>query len=289
MNINDKDLRINTFFESLNNMTELCRRQLLHRYNTLKKLKVKDLPFVVGQELMVGSEGLNSEDSIEPILKQGTWGLGFIGLAETLIALTGSHHGETQEARELGFRIVSFLRQKADEFKEKDHLNYGTYQTPAEGLSGRFVPMDRDMFGIVKGVTDKDYYTNGFHIPVSFPISIKDKIDIEAPYHKLCNSGHISYIEVDDYPTGEQIMDIINYAYKNTNISYMGVNFHIRYCKDCGTYLHGESKCSKCGSTNIQGISRVTGYLSLDERFGKGKVAERGDRTSSNGNKFYNK
>lgn len=120
---------------------------------------------------------------------------------------------------------------------------------------------------------------------MGFPISIKDKIDIEAPYHKICNGGHISYIEMNDYPSGEIIKDIINYAYDNTNISYIGVNFHIRYCRECGAYLHGEDKCPHCGSHNIQGISRVTGYLSLDERFGTGKAAERKDRISQGNNK----
>ena len=135
-------------------------------------------------------------------------------------------------------------------------------QHQQKDLSGKFIAQDKKIFGEILGVTDKDYYTNSYHIPVGYPISIKDKIDIEAPYHKLCNAGHISYIEIDDYPSAETIMDILNYAYNNTNISYIGINFHIRYCRDCGTYLHGEQNCPKCGSNNIQGISRVTGYLS---------------------------
>jgi len=140
---------------------------------------------------------------------------------------------------------------------------------------------DKKLFGEIKGVTDKEYYTNSYHVPVGFAVSIIDKIQIEALYHKLCNGGHISYIELDDYPTGKIIMDILNYAYKNSNISYLGVNFHIRYCKDCGTYLgSGEQKCTSCGSYILQGISRITGYLSLDERFGEGKIAERADRVS---------
>ena len=138
---------------------------------------------------------------------------------------------------------------------------------------------DRKVFGEIKGVTDKEYYTNSYHVPVGYPISIKDKIDIEAPYHKLCNAGHITYIEVDDRPSEEAIMDILNYAYRSTNISYIGINFHIRYCRSCGTYLQsGDVKCPQCGGNDIQGISRVTGYLSLDERFGPGKHAERKDR-----------
>ena len=270
---------VNKFFEIFEERINMAKESLMHRYSVLKNLKVKDLPFVAGQKLMKGSEGLSKDDSIEPILKQGTWGVGFIGLAEALVALTGKHHGEDESSRELGLKIISFLREKLDKFTEETKLNWSCYATPAEGLSGKFIAIDKKIYGNIKGVTDKDYYTNSFHLPVGFPISIKDKIDIEAPYHKLCNGGHISYIEVDDNPTPECIMDIINYAYKNTNISYLGVNFHIRYCKECGASLtSSDCKCPSCGSTNIQGISRVTGYLSLDERFGVGKAAERKDR-----------
>ena len=270
---------IDKFFELFQQRIDLAEEALMHRYGILKNLRVKDLPFVAGQHLMKGSEGLNEEDSIEPILKQGTWGIGFIGLAETLVALTGKHHGEDPTSRELGEKIITFLRSNIDRLTEKTHLNWSCYATPAEGLSGKFIKQDQKMFGILKGITDKEYYTNSYHIPVGFPISIKDKIDIEAPYHKLCNGGHISYIEVDDNPTGDTIKDIIDYAYKNTNISYLGVNFHIRYCNDCGETLHNhECACPKCGSNDIQGISRVTGYLSLDERFGSGKSHERDDR-----------
>ena len=275
----------NKFFKLLDSKLELAKEALMHRYNILKRLRVKDLPFVAGQGLMKGSEDLKPEDSIEPILKQGTWSVGFIGLAETLIALTGKHHGEDEKSKELGIEIVSYIRNYMDKLIEETHLNWSCYATPAEGLSGKFILQDKKIFGSIKGVTDKEYYTNSYHIPVGYPISIKDKIDIEAPYHKLCNAGHISYIELDDYPSGETIMDILNYAYDYTNISYMGINFHIRYCRCCGTYLHDEENCTKCGSDNIQGISRVTGYLSLDERFGSGKVAERSDRLSQGSNK----
>ncbi|AOR22310.1 anaerobic ribonucleoside triphosphate reductase [Clostridium taeniosporum] len=272
---------IKKFFNILDARLSLAKDSLLHRYGVLKNLKVKDLPFIAGQNLMVGSENLDPEDSIEPILKQGTWGIGFIGLAEALIALTGKHHGETEEAKELGLKIIGHIRSYCDRLTEEYSLNWSCYATPAEGLSGKFIKQDQKTFGSVQGVTDKEYYTNSYHVPVGYAISIKDKIDIEAPYHKLCNGGHITYIEVDDFPNEEVVMDIINYAYKHTNISYMGVNFHIRYCKNCGTYLHSnESKCSTCGSNDIQGVSRVTGYLSLDERFGPGKYQERTDRIS---------
>lgn len=276
---------INKFFEILQNRLTLAKEALLHRYSILKKLKVKDLPFVAGQGLMRGSEDLMPDDSIEPILKQGTWAIGFIGLAETLYALIGSHNGETDEARNLGLKIIKFIREYTDKLVEETQLNWSCYATPAEGLSGKFIKKDKKIYGIIKGVTDKEYYTNSFHIPVNYNISIKDKIDIEAPYHKLCNAGHISYIELDDSPSPEVIMEIINYAYKRTNISYIGINFHIRYCKECGTSIENNlNSCQKCNSKNIQGISRVTGYLSLDERFGPGKYEERLDRRSHTGN-----
>ena len=275
---------IDKFFEIFDTRLNLAKESLMHRYNVLKNLRVKDLPFVAGQHLMKGAEGLSQDDSIEPILKQGTWGIGFIGLAETLVALTGKHHGEDEESRELGIRIVEHLRAYCDRLAEETKLNWSAYATPAEGLSGKFIKQDQKVFGIIKGVTDKEYYTNSYHVPVGYAISIKKKLEIEAPYHKLCNGGHISYLEVDDCPSGEAIMDILNFAYKKTNISYLGINFHIRYCKECGTYLQNhEKKCTKCGSTDIQGVSRVTGYLSLDERFGPGKYEERIDRKSHTG------
>ena len=283
---------IDKFFHILDERLETAKESLMHRYSVLKKLRVKDLPFVAGQHLMKGSENLNQDDSIEPILKQGTWGIGFIGLAETLTALIGSHHGESEEARELGVKIITYLRQYCDKLCDETNLNWSAYATPAEGLSGKFIKQDQKMFGLIKGVTDKEYYTNSFHVPVGCPISITKKIDIEAPYHSLCNGGHISYLEVDDCPTGEAIMDILNYAYKKTNISYLGINFHIRYCKDCGTYLKNEDKvCPNCKGNDIQGVSRVTGYLSLDERFGPGKYHEREDRithTESHTNYYRN-
>jgi anaerobic ribonucleoside-triphosphate reductase len=235
---------------------------------------------------MLGSEGLSPDDSIEPILRQGTWGIGFIGLAEALYALIGAHHGESEIAKQLGFRIVAHMRKFTDAISKKHSLNFSCYATPAEGLSGVFILADQKTFGNIPGVTDKDYYTNSYHVPVGFPISIMDKLIIEAPYHKLCNAGHISYIEFDNYPDPESIEKITTWAYTNTNINYIGFNFHKRYCKECGTDLHsGEQNCPKCDSNNIQGVSRVTGYLSLDERFGPGKSAEKKDRISHESNK----
>ncbi len=224
---------IDKFWKLLDQMCELCRKQLMHRYETLKRLEVKDMPFVCGQWLICGSENLKTTDSIEPILKQGTWAIGFIGLAETLVLLIGKHHGQSKQAQKLGYQIVKRIRNNCDKFKKKYKLNYSCYATPAEGLSGKFTQKDEQEFGKIKWVTTKGYYTNSFHIPVDFPISINDKISIEAPFHELCNGGHISYIEFDNYPTPEDVMRVITYAYNKTNINYLGINFHISYCLDC--------------------------------------------------------
>lgn len=278
----NKDLA--TFWQLLDERLLLAKESLLHRYHILKNLRMKDLPFVIGEHLMLGSEDLQPNDSIDPILKNGTWAIGFIGLAETLIALTGHHHGENDFSRELGYEIIQHIRDFTDKTTQDTHMNWSCYATPAEGLSGKFIVQDKERFGVIPGVTDKDYYTNSFHIPVGFNISIVDKIKIEAPFHKMCNAGHISYIELDGYPTPETIEKIISYAYDSSNISYMGINFHLRYCKDCGATINEQSHtCPYCGSARIQGISRVTGYLSLDERFGHGKSEERKDRLSHNG------
>ena len=276
------------FWQLLDERLHQAKDSLMHRYEVLKHLKVKDLPFVAGQGLMLGSEDLSSEDSIDPILKNGTWSIGFIGLAETLIALTGKHHGESDEARELGYSMIQRMRDFTDKTTKDTGLNWSCYATPAEGLSGKFISQDRQRFGIIPGVTDKEYYTNSFHVPVNYPVSIIDKIQIEAPFHKMCNAGHISYIEVDGYPSAETIERIIRYAYSESNISYMGINFHLRYCKNCGETINdGVKACPSCGSMDIQGISRVTGYLSLDERFGSGKSAERDDRIAHDGSQKH--
>ena len=272
---------LEAFWVLLDTRLQLAKESLLHRYEVLKRLKVKDLPFVVGEGLMLGSEGLRPNDSIDPVLKNGTWSIGFIGLAETLVALVGKHHGEDERARELGYQIIKCIRNFTDKTTRDTRMNWSCYATPAEGLSGKFVMQDRDRFGTILGVTDKDYYTNSFHVPVGYQISIIDKIQIEAPFHAMCNAGHISYIEVDGYPDDTTIEKILTYAYDHSNISYIGINFHLRYCKNCGTSVTDCAKtCPECGSTHIQGISRVTGYLSLDERFGGGKSAERADRLS---------
>ena len=243
---------LTTFWKLLDEKIEFAKNQLLHRHKVLMNLKVKDLPFVIGQGLMVGSEKLKPNDSIEPIMKNGSWGIGFIGLAETLKSLVGKHHGEDDEARKLGLKIIGRIREKCDEYKKRYKMNFSCYATPAEGLSGKFTKLDKKFFGDIPWVISKGYYTNSFHVPVDYPISFAEKIRIEAPYHKMCNAGHISYIEFDDYPSHEQIENILRWAYSNTNINYMGFNFHIRYCLDCAGRANKlkASEVSKRGDGN---------------------------------------
>lgn len=278
----NKDLDV--FFAKLDHMLDLSRDELMERYNVLKQLKVKDLPFAIGQGFMKGGENLKDTDSIEPVLIQGTWTIGFIGLAETLISLTGKHHGESKESWELGYRILQHMKDKIDRYSDEENLNFSLYATPAEGLSGRFVAIDKEKYGIIEGVTDKDYYTNSFHIPVGYNISALEKAKLEGKFHTLCTGGHITYIEIDggDLETKSNYIErVIKYCVENnTEMSYIAFNFRIRYCKDCGKRIDdiNVDKCPVCGSQDIQGISRVTGYLSLDERFSPGKVAERADR-----------
>ena len=280
---------VDKFFDLLDIRLKDAYDNLMYRYDVLKELKVKDLPFNCGQKLMVGSEELNSDDSIEPVLKNGTWGIGFIGLAETCIILLGKDHSESEVTQILAERIVRHIRDFCDKKTKEDKLNFSCYATPAEGLSSRFTNIDRKKFGEIKGVTDKGFYTNSFHVPVNKNISIAQKLKIEAPYHSMCNGGHISYIELDNYPDEDTIKSIVLNTFKNTDIHYLGINFEIRYCKECNTYLTTEDEvCPKCGSDDIQGISRVTGYLALEQRFAPGKVLERNNRIShASGKKNY--
>ena len=273
--------RVEYFKHELMDKLYLCTSSLIHRVELLSELKAKDLPFSIGQGLMVGSEGLGKNDSIMPVIKHGTLGIGFIGLAETLQLLIGAHHGETDEARELGLEIVKIIHKYCEMQTEALSLNFSCYATPAEGLSGRFSPIDEKQFGTIDGINNKGYYTNSFHIPVSHNITIHEKMKIEGEYHKYCTGGFISYAEVDNNPTPAAIMDIVLDTFDNSEVGYMGINFHIRYCRECGEMLRAENiDCTVCGSSDIQGVSRVTGYLSLDERFGPGKSSEKRDRVS---------
>ncbi len=187
---------VDIFYRLLDNMMGLCARQLFHRYRVQANLKVRDMPFLMGQKLYLDSEGLAENDTIEKAIRHGSLSIGFIGLAETLTALTGKHHGESEESQKLGLEIVSHMSQNVKQFAENYDLNYTLLATPAEGLSGRFISMDRREYGLIPGVTEREYYTNSFHVPVHYPISLFDKVAIEGPYHKYCGVGHISYVEI---------------------------------------------------------------------------------------------
>jgi ribonucleoside-triphosphate reductase len=271
---------INEFFEELDKILELACRQLLHRFNVIASLKVKDLPFLMGQKLYMGSENLKEDDEIREAIKNGTLAIGFIGLAETLIVLTGKHHGEDQEAWELGYKIVERIKKATDRFSEENDLNFVAYATPAEGTSGRFIAKDRKEYGVVKGVTDKEYYTNSFHVPVNYQISVFDKISKEGPFHKLCAAGHISYVELPSSPKNNlpAFEKIIRHM-RNSDIGYAGVNFPIDECRVCGNSGLIENECPVCGSEDIRRIRRITGYLSTIDRFNDAKRHELKDRT----------
>jgi len=268
------------FYRLLEETVELVVKQLYHRFKVQCKLKVKDLPFVMGQGLYLGSEELKPEDSIEPAIVNGTLAAGFIGLAEALTALTGCHHGQSEEAQALGEEIVAFLRKKMDEASERFNLNYTLLGTPAEGLSGRFVKLDRKEFGIIPGVTNREYYTNSFHVPVYYPISSFDKIRLEGPYHKYCNAGHISYVEMASPPehNPEAVEAVVRHM-AACDMGYAGVNYPVDFC--CGCSLLGvisEATCPRCGSPEIRRVRRITGYLSTVDRFNDSKVKELNDR-----------
>lgn len=274
------------FFEELERKMDLVSRQLLDRFAIQCSKKVKNYPFLMGQGVWIDSEKLNPNDNIAEVLKHGTLSIGFIGLAETLVALRGSHHGETAESRNLGLEIVGFMRDYVDKKSKETGLNFTLLATPAEGLSGRFVRMDKVRFGIIKGVTDRDYYTNSFHVPVYFPISAYEKIKIEAPYHALTNAGHITYVELDgDTSNNLEAFESVIRAMKECGIGYGSVNHPVDRDPICCYNGIINDVCPKCGRKENEGpvgferIRRITGYLvgTLD-RFNNAKRAEERDR-----------
>ncbi len=265
-----------TFYRLLDEVTDLTINQLYHRFQVQCRLKVKDLPFVMGQGLYLGSEGLKPDDSIEPAIVNGTLTVGFIGLAELLVALTGYHHGQNKESQQLGLEIVNYLRKKTDEACDRFDLNYTLLATPAEGLCGRFIKIDRKEYGIIPGVTNQEYYTNSYHIPVHFPISSFDKISLEGPYHKFCNAGHISYVEFASPPqhNPEAVEAIVRHM-AESDMGYAGINYPVDFCCNCGLQgVINDPNCPRCGSADIRRIRRITGYLSTIDRFNDGKVEE---------------
>ena len=267
------------FYRLLDNILELAARQLYHRYRIQAALKVKDMPFLMGQNLYLDSDKLGANDTIEEAIKHGTLSIGFIGLAETLSALVGKHHAEDPAVNELGMNIVSYIRAKIDSFTTIYDLNYTFLATPAEGLSGRFLEIDRKQYGVIDGVTDKDYYTNSYHVPVGYDISMFDKIAIEGPYHKFCNAGHISYVEMASPPLDniESIEAIIRYM-KDADMGYAGINFPIDFCRECSYQGVFPSDCPSCESEDISRVRRITGYFSTIDRFNDSKKKELADR-----------
>jgi|LSQX01.3.fsa_nt_gb ribonucleoside-triphosphate reductase len=266
------------FYNRLTAVLDLAARQLLHRYEVLARLKVKDLPFLMGQSLYMGADELGPDDEIGPAIKHGTLSIGFIGLAEALCALCGKHHGESPEAQELGLNIVKFMRDRVDNYADGYDLNYTLLATPAEGLSGRFIGLDRKLFGAIEGVTDKDYYTNSFHVPVGCDMAYLRKIEVEGPYHKYCNAGHITYVELDSAPIHNvDAVEKIVRAMAENDVGYGGINFPLDECI-CGFSGLIPEACPSCGNVNIRRIRRITGYLSTVDRFNSAKRAELRDR-----------
>ncbi|MEG2891793.1 MAG: anaerobic ribonucleoside-triphosphate reductase [Clostridium sp.] len=267
---------IKEFFEELDSILDLCSRQLLHRFSVVCDLKVRDLPFLMGQKLYLGSDNLELDDSIKEAIKNGTLGIGFIGLAETLTGLIGKHHGESKEALDLGYEIISHIREYCDKVSEETGLNFVCYATPAEGTAGRFTPRDAKKYGSVKGVTDKEFYTNAYHVPVDTEMSLFDKMEIEGRFHSLCSGGHISYVELDasinqNLDAFEKILRWMN----KCDIGYAGINFPIDECRVCGcSGVIEEDCCPECGNPDIRRIRRITGYLSTVDRFNDAKKAE---------------
>ncbi len=276
---------IDLFFDQLDSKISLVIEQLLERFEIQKKKKVRNYPFLMGQGIWIDSEKLGEDDEVGEVLKHGTLSVGFIGLAECLKALTGFHHGESRESQNLGLEIIAFMRKRMDEASEKYGLNFSLLATPAEGLSGRFVRIDAEKFGKIPGVTDRDYYTNSFHVPVYYPISAFDKIKREAPYHALTNAGHITYIELDGDP--QQNLDAFEQVIrcmKESGVGYGSVNHPVDRDPECGfTGIIGD-ECPKCGRKEEDGerferIRRITGYLvgTLDN-FNNAKRSEVEDR-----------
>lgn len=283
MGIEDQQERVDKFFEKLDEMLDVAAHQLDDRLQFQTTALAKQFPMLM-KYLWIGAEQLKPEDTIERVINQGTLGIGFIGLAECLVALTGHHHGESEEAQKLGMRIVTHMRDRANEFSEKYHHNYSILATPAEGLSGKFTKRDRKEFGILPGITDREYYTNSNHVPVYYKCSALHKAEVEAPYHDLTRGGHIFYVEVDGDATHNPsaIMRVVDMM-DRFNMGYGSVNHNRNRCMKCG-YENADPNmevCPKCGSTDIDRLQRITGYLvGTTERWNSAKLAELKDRVT---------
>ncbi|MCR4916480.1 MAG: anaerobic ribonucleoside triphosphate reductase [Prevotella sp.] len=283
MNIADKEQRIGQFFARLDHMLEVTAKQLDDRYQFQKTALVKQFPLLM-KSLWIGADKLSSNDRVESVINQGTLGIGFIGLAECLVALIGKHHGESEEAQELGLKIVTYMRDRVNEFSERYHHNYSVLATPAEGLAGRFTKRDRKEFGSLKGITDRDYYTNSNHVPVYYKCSARHKAEVEAPYHNLTRGGHIFYVEIDGDATHnpQVIMSVVDMM-DRLDMGYGSVNHNRNRCMDCG-YENATpdlKECPRCHSHNIDRLQRITGYLvGTTDRWNSGKLAELNDRVT---------
>ena len=277
---------IDWFFEELERKIDLCIDQLMERYKIQASKKVKNYPFLMGQGIWLDSEKLGPEDSVAEVLKHGTLTVGFIGLAECLKALLGVHHGESQEAQSLGLEIIGFMRKKMDDEARKTGFNYSLIATPAEGLSGRFVRIDRAKYGVIEGVTDRDYYTNSFHIPVYYNINAFDKIRIEAPYHALTNGGHITYVELDGDPCKNlEAFEQVVRCMKESGVGYGSINHPVDRDPVCGYTGIIDNECPHChrreddGDQGCERIRRITGYLvGTMDKWNDAKTAEEKDR-----------
>ncbi|HHX16386.1 MAG TPA: anaerobic ribonucleoside triphosphate reductase [Mollicutes bacterium] len=283
--VNNKKADLDAFFDELTELMELVRDQLLERFEIQCNKRLGNFPFLLGQGVWIDSKNLKPGDRLKKVLKHGTLTMGFIGLAECLKALIGEHHGESKKAQELGLKIITFMREKCDQYAQEYKLNFSLIATPAEGLSGRFVNIDKSIYGNIAGVTDKDYYTNSFHVPVHYQINMSDKIKLEAPYHALTNAGHITYVELDGDTTNnvdafEKIVRIM----KESGIGYGAINHPVDRDPVCGyTGVIGDT-CPSCGRNEDDGpgferIRRITGYLvGTVDRFNNAKRAEENAR-----------
>jgi ribonucleoside-triphosphate reductase len=268
------------FWRRLDDILDFTINQLLTRWDLQKNLRVRDMPFLMGQKLYHDSDKLRPDDAIEPAAKHGTLSVGFVGLAECLVALTGKHHGENPGSQALGISIISHMRRRCDEAGLKHKMNVTLLATPAEETAGRFIRADEERFGVIEGVTDKEWYTNSFHVPVEYKITALEKIATEGPYHKYCNAGHISYVELPSAPDMnlEVFEDLIR-AMGEADMGYTAVNFPLDICMECGqSGLLNEDVCVSCASDNISRVRRITGYLSTLDRFNDSKKAEEQSR-----------
>ena len=275
---------VDWFFEELERRMDLVYDQLNERFEIIARKKVYNFPFLMGQHVWIDSEKLKWDDEVREVLKHGTLSVGFIGLAETLVALRGKHHGENRESQNLGLEIISFMRGYLDRKTQETGMNYTLIGTPAEGLSGRFVRMDKERYGSIPGVTDRDYYTNSFHVPVYYPISAFEKISVEAPYHALTNAGHITYVEMDGDPLKnlEAFEKIVRHM-QMCGVGYGSINHPVDRDPVCGyNGIIGDS-CPQCGRSEedhkFERIRRITGYLvGTTDRFNNAKQSEERDR-----------